>query len=179
VRDGYEAHALLPLPEKRGLVLIDPPFERNDELDAIAALIGKAAPRFAGGVFAAWYPIKNRHRAARFARRVAKDAGKPVLNLMFDNGAEADDEMHFATRGRPQGATPAADLHRSRAPRRQDAPTAVRVVEKVPMHACGLLVVNPPFGFEPAALAALQWLKPRLAQGPHAGVSVNYGEEDA
>jgi len=33
-------------------------------------------------------------------------------------------------------------------------------------------VVNPPFGFEAEAAAALQWLKPRLAQGPRAGFNI-------
>jgi 23S rRNA (adenine2030-N6)-methyltransferase len=132
LRYGYEAHALLPPAQKRGLVLIDPPFERTDEFEAIAGLIEKSAARFAGGVCAAWFPVKDAHRASRFVRRVARDTARPVLDLRFDTGESAEGQMH----------------------------------------ACGLLVVNPPFGFEPAAAAALQWLQPRLAQGPRAGCSV-------
>jgi 23S rRNA (adenine2030-N6)-methyltransferase len=174
LRDGYEAHSLLPPPEKRGLVLIDPPFERTDELDAIAELIQKSVARFAGGIYAAWYPVKNPHLVSRFARRVAKDTAKPVLNLEFDNGAEADDEIRFASTGRPRAGQPQRRERPEVRRRQQQEQSAgiVRVAEKKIMHACGLLVVNPPFGFEAEAAAALHWLKARLAQGPRAGVTI-------
>ncbi len=179
VRDGYEAHALLPPAEKRGLVLIDPPFERTDELDAIADLIGKSVQRFAGGIYAAWYPIKNRHLVSRCVRRVSRETGKPVLNLEFDNGEAAADEIRFASTERHKAEPshrPDADRGRRGAPRREDAsPGIVRVIEKVPMHACGLLVVNAPFGFEAAASLSLQWLKPRLAQGSRASFTIEHG----
>jgi 23S rRNA (adenine2030-N6)-methyltransferase len=176
LRDGYEAHALLPPAEKRGLVLIDPPFERTDELDAMAELIVKSVARFAGGVYAAWYPVKNHHRVLRFARRVAQECGKPVLNLEFDTGAEADDEIHFASTDRP-AARPQRPGRPSPARRHDPSPGIVRIAEKKIMHACGLLVVNPPFGFDQAAAAALQWLKPRLAQGPRAGFTLTHAGE--
>jgi 23S rRNA (adenine2030-N6)-methyltransferase len=174
LRDGYEAHALLPPAEKRGLMLIDPPFERTDELDAIAELIGKSVARFAGGIYAAWYPVKNAHLVSRFARRVAKDTAKPVLNLGFDNGAEADDEIRFASTERPRADQPQRrERPEVRRQRQHEASTGiVRIADKKIMHACGLLVVNPPFGFEAEAAAALQWLKPRLAQGPRASVTI-------
>ena len=174
LRDGYEAHALLPPVEKRGLVLIDPPFERSDELDAIAELIAKSVGRFAGGIYAAWYPVKNPHLVSRFARRVAKDTAKPVLNLEFDNGAEADDELRFASTERPRAEhAQRRERPEIRRQRREDPSTGiVRIADKKIMHACGLLVVNPPFGFEAEAAAALQWLKPRLAQGPRAGFNI-------
>jgi 23S rRNA (adenine2030-N6)-methyltransferase len=92
-RDGYEAHALLPPAEKRGLVLIDPPFERPDEFDAIEVLLRKAIGRFAGGVYAAWYPLKNRHAAARFERQVARLCDEPPLRLGFENGAPGEGQM--------------------------------------------------------------------------------------
>jgi 23S rRNA (adenine2030-N6)-methyltransferase len=60
-RDGYEAiKALLPPPERRGLVLIDPPFEAEDEFDRVVAALRTGLARFPAGVFAAWYPIKHR-----------------------------------------------------------------------------------------------------------------------
>ena len=92
-RDGYEAHALLPLAEKRGLMLVDPPFERPDEFEAAAELAEKSLARFAGGVIATWYPLKNRHAAARFERRVAKAAGKGALRLELATGARAEGQM--------------------------------------------------------------------------------------
>jgi len=92
-RDGYEAHALLPPAEKRGLVLIDPPFERPDEFDAIEELLRKSIARFAGGVYAVWYPLKNRHAAARFERSVARLCEEPPLRLGFENGAPGEGQM--------------------------------------------------------------------------------------
>jgi 23S rRNA (adenine2030-N6)-methyltransferase len=60
-RDAWEAlAALLPPPERRGLVLIDPPYEAPDEFDRLATGLRAAHGRFAHGVFAAWYPIKHR-----------------------------------------------------------------------------------------------------------------------
>ena len=59
-RDAWEAlGALLPPAEKRGLILIDPPFEAPDEFDRLAAGIRLAHRRFPQGVIAAWYPIKH------------------------------------------------------------------------------------------------------------------------
>ncbi len=175
VRDGYEAHALLPPAEKRGLMLIDPPFERTDELDAIADLIGKSVQRFAGGIYAAWYPIKNRHLVSRCVRRVSRETGKPVLNLEFDTGETAGDEMRFASTGGGKSGRPVRSDRGGPSRQQEAAASVVRVIEKVPMHACGLLVVNPPFGFEPAASLALQWLKPRLAQGSRASFTIEHG----
>ena len=145
VRDGYEAHALLPPAEKRGLVLIDPPFERPDEFEAIAELIKKSVARFAGGIYAAWYPLKNRHVAAQFVRRVARETGRPTLNIELDNDAEQEEAALGAT------------------------------VIKHAMTACGLLVVNPPFGFEEQARETLAFLTPLLAQGPRPTWSVVAG----
>ena len=61
LRDGYEAiGAFLPPPERRGLILIDPPYEAADEFSRLEAALRLAQARFAGGVLLAWYPIKHR-----------------------------------------------------------------------------------------------------------------------
>ncbi len=93
LRDGYTAFSLLPPPEKRGLVLIDPAFERRDEYEAMIDFVVAAQPRFAGGVYALWYPIKNRHEVSRFRRRVAKASNKPVLDAWLETGAELAGQM--------------------------------------------------------------------------------------
>ena len=141
LRDGYEAYSLLPPAEKRGLMLIDPPFERPDEFEAVADLIQKSQARFLGGVYAAWYPIKNRHVAAQFARRVARESARPVLNLVIDTDGSKEPERRETEPGQPP-------------------------VIKHPMSACGLIVVNPPFGFEEQAREVLAFMMPLLAQGP-------------
>lgn len=59
-RDGWEAiGALLPPAQKRGLVLIDPPYEAPDELALSAAMIGKALKRFGHGAYLWWRPMKS------------------------------------------------------------------------------------------------------------------------
>ena len=59
-RDGYEAMvALLPPPERRGLVLIDPPYEQTDESQRLAAALAAGLKRWPTGMFAAWYPAKD------------------------------------------------------------------------------------------------------------------------
>lgn len=59
-RDGYQAvRAFLPPRERRGLVLIDPPFEKPGEYDRLAAAIADGVRRWASGVFMMWRPIKD------------------------------------------------------------------------------------------------------------------------
>ncbi|MBN8740256.1 MAG: 23S rRNA (adenine(2030)-N(6))-methyltransferase RlmJ [Lysobacterales bacterium 69-70] len=69
-RDGYEAlKSLLPPKEKRGLVLIDPPFEAQDgEFRLIEAALKQAQTRWPNGIYAIWYPIKLRQQLAGFYR---------------------------------------------------------------------------------------------------------------
>ncbi len=59
-RDGFEAlAALLPPPEKRGLALIDPPYEEQErDLERVAEALVAAAARWPQGALMAWYPIK-------------------------------------------------------------------------------------------------------------------------
>ena len=63
--------ALLPPKERRGVVLIDPPFEEKDEFDRMAAGLAQGLQRFATGVYIAWYPIKDTKPVARFYTEVA------------------------------------------------------------------------------------------------------------
>jgi 23S rRNA (adenine2030-N6)-methyltransferase len=60
-RDAWESiRALAPFPERRGLVLIDPPFEQEGEFERLATAIAALRHRFRAAVVAAWYPIKHR-----------------------------------------------------------------------------------------------------------------------
>lgn len=71
-RDGYEALlALVPPKEKRGIVLIDPPYESPEEFERLIATVAQAHARFPGGVFALWFPIKQGDAAGRFLERMA------------------------------------------------------------------------------------------------------------
>jgi 23S rRNA (adenine2030-N6)-methyltransferase len=56
--------AFLPPPERRGLTLLDPPYEEQEELDRVSAALTEAARRFPTGVLALWYPIKDERTIA-------------------------------------------------------------------------------------------------------------------
>jgi 23S rRNA (adenine2030-N6)-methyltransferase len=59
-RDGWAAlGALLPPVQRRGLVLIDPPYEQGGEHDRLVAAFRTVAARFPAGIVAGWYPIKH------------------------------------------------------------------------------------------------------------------------
>jgi 23S rRNA (adenine2030-N6)-methyltransferase len=133
-RDGYEARALLPPREKRGLMLIDPPFERADEFDAVAAFTAAALARFAHGVYALWYPYKKRFDTERFLRRLRRDCPREAINCVLETGAASEGQMH----------------------------------------ACGLLVINPPFLFVGEVEPALPWIAARLAQGAKAEARIEH-----
>lgn len=63
--------ALLPPPERRGVVLIDPAFEQTGELDRLADALAEGTRRFATGTFLLWYPIKETGPVAAFRRKIA------------------------------------------------------------------------------------------------------------
>jgi 23S rRNA (adenine2030-N6)-methyltransferase len=69
--DGYaEMRAMLPPPERRALVLIDPPFESQDEFAFIASAVETGLKRFPIGVFAIWFPLTTRARVEEFLAAV-------------------------------------------------------------------------------------------------------------
>lgn len=79
--DAYTAlKALLPPTPRRGLVLIDPPFEKTDEFDRLVDGLNEAHRRWATGVYAIWYPLKARAPVARFHRRLAATGIRRLLN---------------------------------------------------------------------------------------------------
>ncbi|MSP04583.1 MAG: 23S rRNA (adenine(2030)-N(6))-methyltransferase RlmJ [Acetobacteraceae bacterium] len=119
-RNAWEAlHALLPPRERRGLILIDPPYEREGEFAAVIAGLHAGWTKFRTGIFAAWYPIK--HRA-------------PVR------------ELHAALQTSGIRDMVAAELW-LRAP-----------LDPTRLNGCGLVVINPPFGFLNAAPEILRAL---------------------
>jgi 23S rRNA (adenine2030-N6)-methyltransferase len=74
-RDGWEAlGALLPPPQKRGLVLIDPPYEAPGELERAARAFGPALRRFGHGIYLWWRPMKD-ERALDAADNEARAQG--------------------------------------------------------------------------------------------------------
>jgi 23S rRNA (adenine2030-N6)-methyltransferase len=83
--DGWLAlGAHLPPKEKRGLVLVDPPFEQAGEFDRLLNGLSKAHQRWPGGIYALWYPIKDRDAVAGFRRGLAESGIPKILDIGFD-----------------------------------------------------------------------------------------------
>ena len=126
-RDGWEAiAALLPPAERRGLVLLDPPYEAVDEFARVEAAVKLAHRRLPQGVLAAWYPVKARAsvRALHDGLRAAGIGDVIAVELLLREPLDA-----------------------SR------------------LNGCGLVVVNPPFGFEDAMAVLLPALLAGLGTG--------------
>jgi len=93
LRDGYEAMgAFLPPKEKRGLILIDPPYERGDEFSRLTEALHQAHRKFPSGVYAAWYPIKHRAPVRAFHQAVADAKIRDVVagELLLREPVEPD-----------------------------------------------------------------------------------------
>ena len=81
--DGYaRAVKLLPPPARRGLVLMDPPFESPGEFAALARGAREAYAKFATGILLAWYPVKSEAEAKAFTGEVL--AGGIAKALVID-----------------------------------------------------------------------------------------------
>lgn len=73
--DAYTAwKAQIPPPERRGLVLVDPPFEKPDDFARMASGLHLMAKKWATGIAALWYPIKDA-RAVRSFEEAARESG--------------------------------------------------------------------------------------------------------
>jgi 23S rRNA (adenine2030-N6)-methyltransferase len=78
--DGYlMLKAFLPPQPNRGLVLIDPPFEKPDEFRQIAQQLKLALQRWHTGVYAIWYPIKNDSAVKQFYRDLQHSGIRKIL----------------------------------------------------------------------------------------------------
>jgi 23S rRNA (adenine2030-N6)-methyltransferase len=135
--DGYaRLAALLPPPERRALVLIDPPYEAPDEFAQAARAVEGTLRRFATAIILVWFPIKSPAAAAAFAGEVLAAGARKAVRVDIAIGADGDK-----------------------------------------LSAAGLLVVNPPYGFEAEMKAALDPVVQRLGLRAHFEVSRIAGGE--
>lgn len=78
--DGYQGvKAFLPPKEHRGLVFMDPPFERENEFDQLVKGLQIAYQRWPQGILALWYPIKERKDIHSFHRKIKELQIKKIL----------------------------------------------------------------------------------------------------
>jgi 23S rRNA (adenine2030-N6)-methyltransferase len=78
--DGWTAlNAYVPPKERRGLVLIDPPFEQEGDFARLARSLEAAHRKWPGGTYLLWYPIKEREAPDTLARRLRRSGIAKIL----------------------------------------------------------------------------------------------------
>ncbi len=71
MKDGFEGiKACLPPPTKRGVVLIDPPYELKEDYQRVVDCIKDSLKRFATGTYLVWYPILQRPEPALMVEKL-------------------------------------------------------------------------------------------------------------
>lgn len=73
--------AALPPKEKRGLVLIDPPYELKDDYELVVQAIVEGYKRFATGVYAIWYPVVLRQHTKRIVKGLEATGIRKILQI--------------------------------------------------------------------------------------------------
>src|SRR3984885_9214164 len=95
--DGWTAlPAFVPPKERRGLVLIDPPYEQKNEFERLAEGFSEAFTKWPTGSYLMWYPVKSRRATDTLARHVAQiveNAATPgkALRLEFSVAPQTAD----------------------------------------------------------------------------------------
>ena len=85
--DGYVAlNAYLPPKERRGVILIDPPFEAPGEAGGVVHALERALRKWPTGAYVAWRPIRDARDDARFLNAVAALGAPNILRLELDIG---------------------------------------------------------------------------------------------
>jgi 23S rRNA (adenine2030-N6)-methyltransferase len=149
-RDGFEAlPAYLPPPERRGLVLVDPPFEAGTaekklDFDWTLKAMRGALKRWPQGTYVVWRPIKDMDAVNGFDGELASAA--------IDEAGLAPDKLLVA------------DLW-------------VRAIGEGKLAGAGVVMLNPPFGVAEHLRAAMPWLCGVMRQGEGAGWRVASPQE--
>jgi 23S rRNA (adenine2030-N6)-methyltransferase len=90
--DGFTGlKALLPPPSRRGLVLIDPPYEVKDDYRRVKDTLEDAVKRFATGIYAVWYPLLQRMESRQLADRLKRIPANGWLDVTLSVAAPAPD----------------------------------------------------------------------------------------
>lgn len=89
--DGWTAlSAYVPPPERRGLVLVDPAFEEDDDFAKLSRGLAVAHRKWASGLYALWYPIKGRPEPDALAKRLRRSGIEKMLRAELTVAALSD-----------------------------------------------------------------------------------------
>ena len=93
LQDGYKAlPAFIPPPERRGLIVIDPPFESLQEWHDLAGCLIASAQKWSTGVLLAWHPIKERSVTTAFYANLRQHLTRPCLAVEMAIGTDEPDD---------------------------------------------------------------------------------------
>lgn len=85
--DGFQQlKAFLPPPSRRGLVLIDPPYEIKSDFQRVVGVMKESLKRFPTGIYLVWYPLINSVSAQRFSEQLQKLPCENWLDVQFAVG---------------------------------------------------------------------------------------------
>ena len=82
--DGYQGVlSLLPPPSRRGVVLIDPPYELKEDYPKAVDTITKAYKKFATGTYILWYPVVKRELVEKMQTQFTQSEIKNLLQVEY------------------------------------------------------------------------------------------------
>jgi 23S rRNA (adenine2030-N6)-methyltransferase len=145
--NGFEKlKTLLPPPNKRVLVLMDPSYEMKSDYAQVSACIQDALLRFPTGCYAVWYPIIPRpeaHSLPKKLKTLATQAKKPILTATLNIGQE---QVRLTPGEKPS--------------------------KLVGLRASGMCIINPPHTLRAALALALPQLVEKLGRGRGKGFTL-------
>jgi 23S rRNA (adenine2030-N6)-methyltransferase len=98
--DGFAGlKALLPPPSRRGMVLVDPPYEDKNDYRKVKVMLEDALARFATGTYAVWYPVLQRMESRQFADRLKRVPGNGWLNVTLAISSPSPDGFGLSNSG--------------------------------------------------------------------------------
>ena len=98
--DGFESvKALLPPPSRRGLVLIDPPYEVKDDYRKVKVCVEEAMLRFPTGMMAVWYPVLQRTESKQLSDRLKRIPSNGWLNVSLSISGHVPDGIGLHSSG--------------------------------------------------------------------------------
>lgn len=90
--DGYQGVlSLLPPPSRRGVVLIDPPYELKEDYHKAVATIIDGYKKFATGTYILWYPVVQRHFIDNMQQQLLNSSLRNVLQIEYCQRPDTDE----------------------------------------------------------------------------------------
>jgi 23S rRNA (adenine2030-N6)-methyltransferase len=98
--DGFDGlKALLPPPSRRGLILIDPPYENKDDYRRVKDTLKDALSRFATGTYAVWYPVLHRMESRQLPEKLKQLEVNGWLNVTLSVSMPSPDGFGLHSSG--------------------------------------------------------------------------------